>query len=101
VVARWPGSLTEFYGMTEGGTCILEAHLHPDKLHTVGKPAEGHIRLIDEDGREVAPGEDGEVVGHSASMMSGYHGQPAKTREAEWFDATGQALHPHGRCGPL
>lgn len=53
VVSRWPGSLTEFYGMTEGGgTCILEAHLHPDKLHTVGKPAEGHdIRLIDEEGR--------------------------------------------------
>ena len=62
---RWPGGLIEFYGMTEGGgTCILEAHLHPDKLHTVGRPAEGSdIRLIDEDGREVAPGETGEVVG--------------------------------------
>ena len=57
VLARWPGGLVEFYGMTEGGgTCILEAHLHPDKLHTVGRPAEGSdIRLIDEDGREVAP----------------------------------------------
>ena len=55
VLERWPGGLVEFYGMTEGGgTCILEAHLHPDKLHTVGQPAEGHdIRLIDEDGREV------------------------------------------------
>jgi acyl-CoA synthetase (AMP-forming)/AMP-acid ligase II len=55
VLARWPGGLVEYYGMTEGGgTCILEAHNFPDKLHTVGKPAEGHdIRLIDEDGREV------------------------------------------------
>ena len=27
VLARWPGGLVEFYGMTEGGgTCILEAH---------------------------------------------------------------------------
>ncbi len=53
VLARWPGGLIEFYGMTEGGgTCILEAHLHPDKLHTVGRPAEGSdIRLIDEAGR--------------------------------------------------
>ena len=26
--------------MTEGGgTCILAAHEHPDKLHTVGQPA--------------------------------------------------------------
>ena len=46
--------------MTEGGgTCILEAHLHPDKLHTVGQPAPGHdIRLIDEAGREVGARRD-------------------------------------------
>ncbi|MBA2674260.1 AMP-binding protein [Ramlibacter sp.] len=92
VLARWPGGLVEYYGMTEGGgTCILEAHLHPDKLHTVGRPAEGHdIRLIDEEGREVPAGEAGEVVGRSATMMSGYHAQPHKTREAEWHDAQGQ-----------
>ena len=40
VLARWPGGLIEFYGMTEGGgTCILDAHEFPDKLHTVGQPA--------------------------------------------------------------
>lgn len=52
VLRRWRGGLVEFYGMTEGGgTCLLNAHEHPDKLHTVGRPAEGHdIRLIDEDG---------------------------------------------------
>jgi long-chain acyl-CoA synthetase len=67
VLARWPGGLVEYYGMTEGGgTCILMATSIPDKLHTVGKPAEGHdIRLIDEDGVEVAPGEVGEIVGRS------------------------------------
>ena len=92
VLERWPGGLVEFYGMTEGGgTCMLLAHLHPDKLHTVGMPAEGHdIRLIDEAGRELPPGSTGEVVGHSAGMMTGYHGQPAKTREAEWFDPSGK-----------
>jgi len=87
VLRRWPGGLVEFYGMTEGGgTCILEAHLHPDKLHTVGQPAAGSdIRLIDDAGVEVPAGHAGEVVGRSGAMMSGYHGQPAKTREAEWF----------------
>ena len=101
VLQRWPGGLIEFYGMTEGGgTCILEAHLHPDKLHTVGRPAEGSdIRLIDEEGREVAPGEAGEVVGHSAGMMVGYHRQPAKTREAEWFDASGKRFIRTGDVG--
>ena len=101
VLARWPGGLVEFYGMTEGGgTCILEAHVHPDKLHTVGQPAEGSdIRLIDESGREVAPGEAGEVVGHSAGMMTGYHRQPEKTREAEWFDAGGKRFIRTGDVG--
>ncbi len=104
VLKRWPGGLIEFYGMTEGGgTCILEAHLHPDKLHTVGSPAEGSdIRLIDEDGQEIPRGDAeraGEVVGHSAGMMTGYHRQPAKTREAEWFDASGKRFIRTGDIG--
>ena len=104
VVARWPGGLVEFYGMTEGGgTCILEAHAHPAKLHTVGRPAPGHdIRLIDDAGRELPAGDAsaiGEVVGHSAGMMSGYHGQPGKTREAEWFDAQGKRFIRTGDIG--
>ncbi len=101
VVKRWPGDLVEFYGLTEGGgTCILEAHRHPAKLHTVGKPAAGHdIRLIDEQGQELAPGEPGEVVGHSPGMMLGYHRQPGKTREAEWFDPSGKRFIRTGDIG--
>ena len=101
VLRRWPGALVEFYGMTEGGgTCILEAHLHPDKLHTVGRPAQGHdIRLIDDNGVEVRPGQAGEVVGHSAGMMQGYHGQSEKTREAEWFDPSGKRFIRTGDIG--
>ena len=101
VVRRWPGGLVEFYGMTEGGgSCILAAHLHPDKLHTVGQPAEGHdIRLIDDQGQEVAAGEMGEVVGRSGAMMSGYHQQPGKTREAEWTSPEGQRFIRTGDVG--
>lgn len=101
VLARWPGGLVEFYGMTEGGgTCILEAHLHPDKLHTVGQPAQGHdIRLIDEHGQEAPAGEAGEVVGRSPGMMKGYHGRPEKTREAEWYAPDGQRFIRTGDIG--
>jgi long-chain acyl-CoA synthetase len=101
VLQRWPGGLVEFYGMTEGGgTCILEAHSFPHKLHTVGKPAEGHdIRLIDEDGKEVAAGGIGEVVGRSGAMMTAYHNQPGKTREAEWHDAGGNRYIRTGDVG--
>jgi len=101
ILARWPGALVEFYGLTEGGgTCILVAHEHPHKLHTVGRPAPGHdIRLIDEQGREVAAGEAGEVVGRSNVMMSGYHNQPARTAEAEWFDGAGRRFIRSGDIG--
>jgi acyl-CoA synthetase (AMP-forming)/AMP-acid ligase II len=107
VVARWPGALAEYYGMTEGGgTVVLRADLYPNKLHTVGLPAEGHdIRLIDEDGHEIArqPGGasagSGEIVGRSPGMMSGYHGLPEKTAEAEWFDAEGRRFIRTGDVG--
>jgi acyl-CoA synthetase (AMP-forming)/AMP-acid ligase II len=101
IVRRWPGGLVEYYGMTEGGgTCILEAHAWPDKLHTVGKPAPEHdIRLIDETGREVAPGGIGEVVGHSGAMMSGYYRQPEKTAEAEWYSPEGKRFIRTGDMG--
>ncbi|HVL76843.1 MAG TPA: fatty acid--CoA ligase family protein, partial [Noviherbaspirillum sp.] len=101
VLRRWPGGLMEYYGMTEGGgTCILAAHEHPDKLHTVGKPSPGHdIRVIDDAGNEVARGEAGEVVGHSPGMMVGYHKQPEKTREAEWYAPDGKRFIRTGDIG--
>ncbi len=101
VLARWPGGLVDTYGMTEGGgTCILAAHEHPDKLHTVGKPAEGHdIRVIDDEGNELPKGEIGEIVGHSPAMMTGYLNKPEKTAEAEWFDPSGKRFIRTGDVG--
>ena len=101
ILARWPGALFDLYGLTEGGgTCILDARAHPDKLHTVGRPAPGHdIRLIDEQGREVAKGGKGEVVGRSSVMMTGYHEQPEMTAKAEWFDAEGRRFLRTGDIG--
>lgn len=101
VVARWPGLLVEYYGMTEGGgTTLLVCNAYPDKLHTVGKPVEGHdIRLIDDEGNEVAPGEMGEVVGRSPAMMNGYHGRARESRAAEWHDREGNRFIRHGDVG--
>jgi acyl-CoA synthetase (AMP-forming)/AMP-acid ligase II len=100
-LARWPGGLVEYYGMTEGGgTCVLMAHERPDKLHTVGQPSEGcDVRLIDEDGREVGAGETGEIVGRSPAMMTGYRNAPERTREAEWFDGEGRRFIRTGDIG--
>lgn len=88
VLDRWPGGLLEFYGMTEGGgSCMLAAHEHPDKLHTVGQPMPGHdLRLIDEQGQEIDRLGTGEIVGHSGFIMRGYHGDPERTRATEWIE---------------
>jgi acyl-CoA synthetase (AMP-forming)/AMP-acid ligase II len=87
--------------MTEGGgTCVLVAHEHADKLHTVGQPAPGHdIRVIGEDARELPRGETGEVVGHSPAMMTGYHNRPDTTAEAEWHDGDGRRFIRTGDVG--
>jgi acyl-CoA synthetase (AMP-forming)/AMP-acid ligase II len=103
VLRRWPGRLIEYYGLTEGGVrCELHCHDFPDKLHTVGRPGEGaDIRFIDEQGRELPAGAQGEIVGRSAGMMNGYHRLPGKTAEAEWFDAQGQRFIRSGDVGRL
>jgi long-chain acyl-CoA synthetase len=101
ILRRWPGGLTEFYGMTEGGgSCALLAHEHPDKLHTVGVPMPDHdVRLIDDDGKPVVVGEIGEIVGHSPVIMKGYLNQPAKTAETFWHDETGKRFVRTGDIG--
>ncbi|WEK43481.1 MAG: class I adenylate-forming enzyme family protein [Candidatus Sphingomonas colombiensis] len=101
VIARWPGKLVEYYGMTEGGASfILIADEFPDKLHTVGRLAPGHeAKLLDEEGNEVPEGGIGEIIGRSPAMMNGYHGRAQATRDAEWFDANGNRWLRHGDVG--
>jgi acyl-CoA synthetase (AMP-forming)/AMP-acid ligase II len=101
LLERWPGGLTEIYGMTEGGgACMLEAHKYRTKLHTVGKPMpRNDIRLIDSADHEVPAGQIGEIVGHSPAMMTCYLNQPAKTAEAEWYDADGKRFIRSGDIG--
>ena len=101
VLARWPGGLIEYFGMTEGGgLCVLIAHQHPDKLHTVGRPAPGHdMRILGDDGEELAAGEVGEIVGHSAATMNGYHNRPDQTEAAMWTAPDGRRFMRTGDVG--
>lgn len=101
VLERWPGTLTEIYGMTEGGgRCELRAHEDRTKLHTVGRPASGcDIRIIDDQGVERPRGQLGEIVGRSGAMMVAYHRQPDKTREVEWFSPDGLRFIRSGDVG--
>ena len=102
VLKRMPGALIEIYSMTEGGVvCLLPAHEFPDKLHTVGRPAPGsELRVLDDHDRPVAPGQPGNLIGRSQTMMSGYKNQPDKTREGYWTDPeTGEVWQRMGDIG--
>ena len=79
-----PGLLHETYGSTEAG---VVSNLRPQdqlrKLNCVGLPFIGNeIRLLDDAGRAVAPGEVGELFSRSACLFNGYWGNEAATREA-------------------
>ncbi len=101
-IARdWPGRFFEVYGLTEGGcTCILDVGAYPDKAHTVGRPAERNdVRIIDENGQDVATGERGEIVGRSPMMMTGYFRKPEITQDFLWRDRDGTVYHRTGDIG--
>jgi acyl-CoA synthetase (AMP-forming)/AMP-acid ligase II len=100
-VEKWPGRFFEIYGLTEGGcTSILDVSAFPHKAHTVGKPAAGNdIRIIDEDGRFLPAGMRGEIVGRSATMMSGYFRNEAANRDFYWRDGEGIVFHRTGDIG--
>ncbi len=103
IVERWPGGMIEVYGLTEGGgSCMLDVAANQHKLHTVGQPAYGtELKIIDEQGKEVKPGEVGELIGRSYTMMSGYYKQPDKTKEMLWFDQDGRMFFRSGDLGRM
>ncbi|MDX1780559.1 MAG: class I adenylate-forming enzyme family protein [Thalassovita sp.] len=101
VLARFPGKLIEYYGLTEGGgVTILVADEMRDKLHTVGKPSPGtEIKLIDPDGNEVPEGAVGEICGRSPTMMAGYFGRDDLTADYIWRDKDGRTFFRSGDMG--
>jgi len=101
IVARWPGKMFEIYGLTEGGgSTILSCTEFPDKLESVGVPAEtADIRLIDGEGHELPQGEIGEVVGRSQGMMAGYYKRQDLTDDMLWQSPEGITFFRTGDMG--
>ena len=101
VLARFPGKLIEYYGLTEGGgVTVLAADEHPTKLHTVGQLAPGNeIRLIDILGNEVRSGDVGEICGRGPTMMTGYFGRDDLTADYIWRDTQGNVYFRSGDMG--
>jgi long-chain acyl-CoA synthetase len=74
----------QLYGMTEAGpilTILLpEEHTKPELLTGAGRQAIGvEVRVVDEQGNDVPPGEVGEVIARGPNIMMGYWGKPLET----------------------
>ncbi|RJX35510.1 MAG: long-chain fatty acid--CoA ligase [Desulfarculus sp.] len=77
--------LYEAYGSTEAGlVTLLLPHEQFDKLGSIGReiPGTDVIKLLDEDKKEVAVGEVGELYSRGPALFSRYWKMPAETEAA-------------------
>ena len=86
--------LYTFYGSTEN--CynafyeMEEADIQPGAIAPVGQPSVGvRILLLDEDGKEVSPGEIGEIYSSSPWLSAGYYHNPQLTQNTYLRDPMG------------
>lgn len=78
--------LCETYGLSELSVVSMST-LANHKLGTVGRPL-GEVRILNDDGKEVAAGETGEAVVRVPWAMKGYYKAPgltAKVSRDGWF----------------
>ncbi|MEU5772827.1 acyl-CoA synthetase [Streptomyces venezuelae] len=90
--ARLPGlAFYNCFGQSEIGplATVLGPAEHEGRLDSCGRPVLFvEARVVDEDGREVPDGTQGEVVYRSPQLCEGYWGKPEETAEAfrdGWF----------------
>jgi long-chain acyl-CoA synthetase len=78
---RFNVPVLEGYGMSEGSPVVTFNQLNaPRKPGSIGKPFWGvEVMLVDEDGKEVAIGEKGELWYRGHNVMKGYYKKPEET----------------------
>jgi long-chain acyl-CoA synthetase len=78
----WGPVVYETYGGTESSGTIATPRRWLEKPGTVGKPIHGvAVRILDASGRELPPGEVGEIWMESAAGPSEYYKDPVKTAQ--------------------
>jgi long-chain acyl-CoA synthetase len=76
-------SIRQGYGLTETAALVSSNPVGREKPGSVGLPVPGtEVRILDDAGRELEPGEMGEICARSPGVMSGYWHSPDATDEA-------------------
>jgi long-chain acyl-CoA synthetase len=76
--------LLDGYGITETSTMVTMNWPSGNRIMgSCGIPVPGlAVRIVDLNGRDVAPGQEGELIVHGPNVMPGYHNKPEETRNA-------------------
>ena len=86
--AKFGRPIAEGYGLSEASPCVFLTTHGEERQGSCGKALWGEeIRLVDEDGLDVAQGEVGEVLVRGGQVMLGYWKNPEAT--AQTIDADG------------
>jgi len=90
--------LIQVYGLSETGflTGLQDQEHTEDKLMSCGRPCPGvDLRVTDTSGKQVEPGQAGELIVRGANVMRGYWNNPEETAEAfrDGFFRTGDIGH--------
>src|SRR5262245_19192361 len=94
--------IRQLYGSTETGTISYNDHSQlEDHLASVGRPLSGiTLAVVDEDGRQLPPGVEGEIIVSSPFAISSYEGNRAATQKSfhDGFYLTGDlgSVDPEG-----
>ena len=75
-------TIHEGYGLTECPVCVENPYGKKTKPGSIGLPIpEFSARIVGEDGKDVSPGEKGELLIKGPSVMKGYLNRPEETAE--------------------
>ena len=102
-------SLVEGYGLTEASPVVCCNDLKNPREGSVGMPVPStEVRIVNDKGEELSPGEKGELEAKGPQIMKSYYKQPEETKKVlnrEGWLKTGDiaVINPEGlnkNCGP-
>jgi acyl-CoA synthetase (AMP-forming)/AMP-acid ligase II len=82
LIKHLPDRCYELYGLTEGFATVLDKNDFARKTGSVGVPQPMYeMKIVDDKGQELPPGETGEIIGRCPVTMPQYYKRPDLTKE--------------------